>query len=79
MDVAMHEETRGLDIQLRADVFANLDEVLAALPPTISILQPPGLKSRMTLPAAGVSMLTGTRVSDDVAATAACFSLRRQR
>ena len=27
----MHEEARGLDIQLFADVFANLDEILAAL------------------------------------------------
>lgn len=27
----MHEETGGLDIQLFADVFTNLDEILAAL------------------------------------------------
>ena len=31
-DVAMHEEAGGFDVQLFADVFANLDEVLAALP-----------------------------------------------
>ncbi|MFO7542424.1 MAG: hypothetical protein R6W97_06380, partial [Thiobacillus sp.] len=50
-----------------------------ALPPAISIRQPPGLVSRTTLPAAGVPMLTGTRVRDDVAAAAVSFSLCRQR
>ncbi|MCK7496060.1 MAG: hypothetical protein MZW92_37755 [Comamonadaceae bacterium] len=49
------------------------------LPTGNSILQPPGLCSTTTPPAAGAPTLTGTSVSAAPPAASASFSLRRQR